>query len=117
MANTKTMRIVLLDPPHGDVFARELIDGELAGHFRCDENGVTYTHPISGELYAALSVERFQDAVRAWEAYCESVVVESDQPAQLHVVGVLRTKLEHCGVLNGVGFWDIILEQAEDGML
>ena len=66
---------------------------------------------------AAPSLDGLRDAVRAWDAYRRHVVTASDEAAQLQIVAQLRRNLGQCGVLGEGGFWDLILEQVEDGML
>lgn len=111
------MRVVFLRPPHGDVIARELIDAEAEGSFLLRAGRVLYSHPSTGTLFAAPSLAVFQNAAQAWETYRERVGAEPEEAAQLRVVAVLREDLERCGVLADEGFWSLILEQAEDGLL
>jgi hypothetical protein len=111
------MRVELLQQRSGTTVAWELIDDERAGKFVLVGNGVRYRHDTTGELFAAHSLEDFRAAVAAWERYRERVRAAPDEVAEEVVVARLRDELRACDTLAEEGFWSVIMEQAEHGLL
>ena len=112
------MRIVLSTNDAEPVIGREYIGDDPEGEFVALPGGaVAYRHPAVGELPANVSREAFLACVRAWEHYRERVRPLNDETAQRRVVDQLRSDLDAQDGLRPAGFWAIILEQAEHGLL
>jgi hypothetical protein len=111
------MRVEFLQEPSAKTLAWELIDDERAGEFVLVGGSVRYRHDVTGEIFAAHNLSSFRDAVAAWERYGEKVRAASDETSEELVVAQLRNELSACGALTEAGFWSVILEQAEIGLL
>lgn len=114
------MKIVLQDDVVAGVVAHELQQGKAEGVFVVGKEGtVFYHHPYDPKAWkAGADVRTFRSAVIAFSRYQATVAELEREEAQLRAVADLRVALSALGVLGGSdGFWDIILEQAEDGFL
>ncbi|MCA9622297.1 MAG: hypothetical protein KC731_24905 [Myxococcales bacterium] len=111
------MQIELIEEASGDTLAWELIDGERCGEFFLSDGAVRYRHQATGELFVAHNLVDFRTAVAAWQRYGAAVRAAPDEEAELRVVAQLRDDLATSGVLAEGGFWSVIVEQAEHGLL
>jgi hypothetical protein len=114
------MRIVLLPSVDGDVIAWEELFGRREGRFILAADGSVVHRDIwdDGEWYAGGSESQFRAAADAWNAYSEAVLGVPEAEQQV-AVDRLRVELNRLGVISGPArsLWDVLLEQAEAGML
>lgn len=116
------MEIRILDPPQGNVVAREVIDGEEHGEFYLSSLGhVRYRYaPALRDVFVNPDLPRFLAAVTAWRRYLIDIRRASDPVAGAdQIVAALRRGLEQNGgdFDHDDSFWLLIVEQVNQGML
>jgi hypothetical protein len=111
------MEIVVLDIPEGRTVGWELQFGRREGRFVLDDDGtVHYRHPYDDRDWLAGTLAQFRRATRAWASYGASVVGQTEE-VQNAAVECLHAQLREIGVLGATGFWSILAEQTEQGLL
>ena len=114
------MRIDVLQVPDGNVVAREVQILGPGGKFHLRLNGqVAYRPPDGGkEQPAGRSIEVFVAAVEAWNAYCDDVIDATTDQDELGIVALLQMRLSELDLLPDaeVGYWTLVLTQAQDGL-
>jgi hypothetical protein len=111
------MEIEVLKQPEGDVVGWELLSGKREGRFVLLADGsVVYRNPYDPVAYPSGTLPQFRQAAEAWARYHVGVVGRPEVE-QLAAVERLRADLVAAGVLTKDGFWSVIMEQAEDGLL
>jgi hypothetical protein len=114
------MRIVLLPSIVNGVIAWEEQLDKKEGEFVVGENGaVIYRNANDPRVwFCGISIEQFRTLAAAWNRYSEAVLGLPDRQ-QLAKVERLRLELTRHGALveQANCFWNILVEQAQDGLL
>jgi hypothetical protein len=114
------MRITLLPSLEGDVIAwQEQFDRREGLFALAAVAGVVYRHRDDQRVwFAGHSEEQLRAAAEAWNAYTEAVAAVPDIMQRV-VVDHLRDELTRIGVISvrPDSIWDVLLEQADAGML
>jgi hypothetical protein len=114
------MEILLLPEPVNGLVAWEVQLGDRESQFLMAEDGsVLYRNPYADrDWVASPSRERFVAAAEAWNRYNQSIKGKSEHEHP-EIVKTLRHELTAAGALDGDpgSFWELLLEQAEDGFL
>jgi hypothetical protein len=115
------MRIHLISRPENEVIAREEQLSGFEGDFVLAKDGVIhYIHPTEClPWFAAPDEESFRKAAAAWNKYGVDVGDSTSEEEAMAIVDQLRSELAEIGVLNSAGgnLWEVLLEQAADGLL
>lgn len=115
------MRIEILQVPVANIIAREIQVQGSGGNFHLRLSGhVAYRSPEDGKEWpAGQSIDSFVAAAEAWNSYSGDVLNAVTDQEERAVVDRLRTRLNDLDVLLETedGFWDLVLTQAQDGLL
>lgn len=110
------MKVIMVDPPDGDVIARE-VDEPCGEFFLRDDGEIHYRHPWDSKVwFVNSSQETFVASCRLVEQYCEEVRKCQSEEAELKVVHWLAEQLKQIEEYDEGTFWSVIVEQAEHGM-
>lgn len=105
--------------PDGSIAHETGSDGTF--HIR-DDGSVSYHAPDGCTvLFAAPSLDLFNDAVVAWQRYRTCIAQADDESAEAICVDQLEDGLERLGlrpnIRSDTEFWPQIAEQTRDGLL
>ena len=118
------MKIVVLDPPAGDVIARGSYYGGPDYEFVIVPDGRVYFRVVDNTdmVWAGPNTESFRRIVAAWNRYRAEVVELPSEEAQLGRVAQLRRELAELGALptdlppDPEPLWSLLVSEAEFGM-
>jgi hypothetical protein len=118
------VKVVLLDPPEGNVLARGSYLGGPDYQFVVAEDGQIYFRVVGDKdvVWAGPDLQSFRRIANTWNRYETEVARLRTEEAQLERVRQLRRELESLGALpkdlppDPEPLWSLLLFEAENGL-